>query len=183
MEYQQRLATIKKVMTTRPYSFYFAIIFLTYLAINVLVNKVYVTAMTLFSFRLSVVIPLVTFTLLVPALVALSINLIILRLRELRRMSRTSGLTAAGSFGGILAGACPGCFVGLFPAFVGLFGVTATLGSLPLLGFEIQIASATLLIAGILLLTRKTECRVEFSGKAPNQDGERQTERLSDKRV
>lgn len=70
------------------------------------------------------------------------------------------GFTFVGVFGGVLGGACPGCFVGLFPAVLGLFGVTATLSILPLYGLEIQAASVGLLVFAVILLTRDTVCKI-----------------------
>ena len=72
---------------------------------------------------------------------------------------------ALGIFAGVLGGACPGCFVGLFPAVLGLFGVTASLSVLPFYGLEIQAASIVLLIVAIFFLTKETVCKVDFTEK------------------
>ena len=99
------------------------------------------------------------FTLLVAFLVAVNINLVIFKFRELGSIGiKAGGIGSAGVFGGILGGACPGCFVGLFPAFLGLFGISASLSVLPLLGLEIQIVSVILLVASMILLTRDNTC-------------------------
>ena len=70
-----------------------------------------------------------------------------------------------GVTGGILGGACPGCFVGLFPAFLGLFGMTATLSILPFNGLEIQVASTALLLFSSYFLTKPLTCKVDFLKK------------------
>ena len=153
---------LRTVTATRPYTYWLASIIVTYLALDVVINKLHVTAETFFTSRASFVIPFLLFTLIVAVLVGISINLVILKFRELRTMSRASGITAAGIFGGLLAGACPGCIVGLFPAFVGLFGISAGLGILPLFGLELQLISVALLLVAIFFLTRETTCKVDL---------------------
>ena len=159
-----RSERIKKAVFESPYVFYFIIIIFLYLGVNIWVNKIYVTAPTLFTtYRLSFAIPYLLFNLFIALLVALNINLAIIKIREYKEINKASGFTAIGIFGGILSGACPGCFVGLFPAFVGLFGVSATLGNLPFYGLEIQALSIVLLIIGAVLLSRETVCKIDYS--------------------
>ena len=101
------------------------------------------------------------FTFLIALLVGLVINLVIIKFKELKHVNKVSGLAAVGLFGGLLGGACPSCFVGLFPAFLGLFGVTASLSSLPLFGLEIQIGSILLLLISVYFLTKNSVCEVK----------------------
>jgi|TARA_Y100000310_G_scaffold325669_1_gene389465 hypothetical protein len=158
----RRLDKIKKVIVTKPYVYYFIFIFLLYIFFNVIVNKVYVTK-DILIYNLSFGIPYVFFNLLIASLVAVNINLMVLKFKELKRINNgEKGLTSFGVFMGVLGGACPGCFVGLFPAFLGLFGVTASLSVLPLYGIEIQIVSALLLIGSAYLLTNDAVCKVRF---------------------
>ncbi len=82
-------------------------------------------------------------------------------MKKTRNVSTAGGVAAAGIFTGILGGACPGCFVGLFPAVIGLFGVSASLGVLPLYGLELQIVSALFLAGAIALLTRDATCKIK----------------------
>lgn len=158
---KERKERIKKAILKRPYIFYFILIFLAYIALNLIINKLYVNTLVFTTFALWFRIPFLIFNfLLVPFLAALTINLSVLRFKEASSLGLGSGATGLGAFGGILGGACPGCFVGLFPAFLGVFGVTATLSIFPFYGLEIQLASVVLLLIAIMLLTRDIVCEV-----------------------
>lgn len=119
----------------------------------------YITLPTLLNNNLKIIIPYIIFTIAVAALTALTLNLAIIKVKQLRRIQKSSGLVALGSFFGLLGGACQSCFVGLFPAVVGLFGVTASLSKLPFFGVEILAASAGLLLLSVWLMTRENVCR------------------------
>ena len=125
------------------------------------INQLGITIPTLFNNNLKIIIPFVVFTFLIALLVGLVINLVIIKFKELKHVNKVSGLAAVGLFGGLLGGACPSCFVGLFPAFLGLFGVTASLSSLPLFGLEIQIGSILLLLISVYFLTKNSVCEVK----------------------
>ena len=160
---KRRIERIKRAITEKPYVFYFIGIFLVYIALNLGVNQVYVNLPILTSYATWFFVPFVILNfLLVPFLVALTVNLSIIKFKEMRSVSSksSSGFGFVGVFGGILGGACPGCFVGLFPAVLGLFGITATLAILPLYGLEIQLASVGLLGFSIVLLTRDNVCKI-----------------------
>ena len=159
-KFEERLGRIKEVTLTRPYVYSFILIFLVYLIINIIVNKVYITAPTLLTNNLKIVIPYLVFTILVALLVALNINLTVKKFKDLRKVKKESGLAFIGIFGGVLGGACPSCFVGLFPAFLGLFGITATLSSLPFFGIEILVGSIIFLIIAVILLTKDNVCKI-----------------------
>jgi hypothetical protein len=155
-----RFSKIKKVIVTKPYVYYFIFIFLLFIFLNVVINKVYLTSGVLFD-NLLYGVPFVVFNLLIASLVAININLMILRFRDLKSVNGSEkGLTGFGVFMGVLGGACPGCFVGLFPAFLGLFGVSASLSILPLYGIEIQMVSALLLVGSAYLLTDDPTCKI-----------------------
>ena len=159
----RRFQRIKRAILEKPYIFYFIGIFLIYIAINLIVNQLYVNLSVFTSLVLWFRIPLILFGfLLIPVLVALTINLSIIKFREMRQVKGKSsgGFTFLGMFGGVLGGACPGCFVGLFPAFLGLFGITASLSILPFYGLEIQAASIGFLVVAVILLTRDTVCKI-----------------------
>ena len=157
---KERIKRIKKAITKKPYVFYFIGIFLLYIAINLIVNKLYVNLNVFTSLVLWFRIPFLLFNfLIIPFLVALTINLSILRFKEAGFGKHTSA-SGLGVFAGVLGGACPGCFVGLFPALLGLFGISASLSVLPLFGLEIQIFSAGFLIIAIHLLTKKIVCEI-----------------------
>lgn len=160
---KRRIERIKRAVLEKPYVFYFIGIFLAYIALNLWVNQVYVNLPLLTSYATWFLIPFVALNfLLVPFLVALTVNLSVIKFKEMRSVSgkSSSGFGFVGVFGGILGGACPGCFVGLFPAVLGLFGITASLSVLPLFGLEIQLASVGLLGFSIVLLTRDNVCKI-----------------------
>lgn len=161
MEFKTRFWKVKEATLKKPYIFSFIIIFIAYLVLNILVNQSYVTAPTLLNNNLNLIIPFIFFSVLVALLVAVNINLVSIKFKELKKINKTTEITAIGAFGGILGGACPSCFVGLFPAFAGLFGIAASLNDLPLYGLEIQIFSAILLVISIILLTRENTCKME----------------------
>lgn len=93
-------------------------------------------------------------------------NLSIRKFRDFKTIQgKGGGLTFLGIFGGLLGGACPGCLIGLFPAVLGIFGVTASLGALPLFGFEIQLISVVFLTIAIFYLTKETTCKINFDKK------------------
>ena len=162
---KRRIERIKRAITEKPYVFYLIGIFLVYIALNLVINKLYVNIDIFTSFALWFIIPFLLFNfLIIPALVALTINLSIIKFKEMRPVGSkgSGGFGFIGLFGGILGGACPGCFVGLFPAVLGLFGITASLSVLPLFGLEIQFLSAAFLITAIILLTRDTVCKIDI---------------------
>ena len=162
-----RLTKIKRALSG-PYFFSFIFIIVGYIIINGIVNKTAANGFAvLTTYRTSFLVPYIALQILVATLVALTLNLVIIKwkeLKELREMRKTtvktSTLGAVGLFTGLLGGACPGCFVGLFPAVAGLFGITASLGVLPLYGLELQILSAILLAGAVFLLTRNAACKI-----------------------
>ena len=156
-----RIEKIKQVIFTRPYIYSFIITFILYLIINFLVNDLSKTFPVLFNFNLNIVIPLLILNLLIAALIGINVNLIWLKFKEYRKINKEQGLTFFGSFIGLLGGACPGCFAGLFPAFLGLFGVTASLSILPFYGLELQVISAVILIISIIFLTNEYICKIQ----------------------
>lgn len=162
---KERIKRIKKAITKKPYVFYFIGIFLLYIAINLIVNKLYVNLNVFTSLVLWFRIPFILFGFfIIPFLVALTITLSILRFKE-AGFGKHTGASGLGIFAGVFGGACPGCFVGLFPAFLGLFGITASLSVLPLFGLEIQFLSAVFLIIAIHLLTKKVVCEIPLKNK------------------
>jgi len=141
------------------YILLFFLFFFVYLGLNIWVNEIYVTLPTLLSNNLKIIIPYIFFTIIVAGLTALSLNLVIIKVREIKQLKKASGFASLGMFSGLLGGACPSCFVGLFPAFIGLFGITANLSRLPLFGVEILIFSAALLLLSVWFMTKENVCR------------------------
>src|SRR3989344_5045370 len=160
-EFKKRLGRIKEVIITRPYIYSIFLVFFGYLTLNVIVNQVYITAPTLLTNNLKIIIPYLIFTIFIAFLVALNVNLTIKKFKDLKQINKESGLTFIGIFGGVLGGACPSCFVGLFPAFLGVFGITASLSTLPFFGIEILVGSIIFLIIAVILLTKDNVCKIK----------------------
>lgn len=150
----EQIERIKESIKQRPYLF--VIILLGYLVLNMLVNKTYLTFPGMIN-TIRFGFPFVLFAILIPLLLAINVNLIFYKVDEFRMINK--GTIAMGIFVGLLGGACPGCFIGLFPAVLGIFGVSASLSILPLYGFELQAGSAVLLTTSIYFLSRKKVCR------------------------
>lgn len=163
MEWENRKKKIKKALLEKPYVFIFLIVFIGYLGLNAWINDFEVTSGVLFTnYYTGFIVPFLILMVLVGGLTALTVNLVLVKYVELKMLAGVSGFAGVGVFVGLLGGACPGCFAGLFPAFVGLFGVSATLGNLPLYGLEIQILSIGLLMISVFFLTSETKCKVKY---------------------
>jgi len=167
IEMSQRIRKIKQAILERPYIFYFVIIFLLYIFINIIINQTYITFETFFStYRPSFYIPYILLNLTVAFLVALNINLIIIKFKEISSMSGAEGFSVLGVIGGLIGGACPGCIAGLLPSVLGILGVAGfSLYNLPFHGLEIQVLSIVLLIIGALLLSRDLTCKIPKNKK------------------
>lgn len=152
---------IKDAILSKPYSFYFIFLFFLYLFFNIWINKLYITYRVLID-NFYYGFFLIFFMIFVAFLTALNINLIIIKFKEYKKFNYESGwFTSIAVFLGFMGGACPGCIVGLFPAFVGIFfGSTSSLNILPLKGIELQILSVILLILSANLLSKNNVCNV-----------------------
>lgn len=150
-------------MTIRkPYIFSFLIIILAYLTITIIINKFYVIAPYLKTYNLKIVIPHLVLNLIVAILLAININLIYSKFKEAKKVEKRSGLTFLGAFSGMLGGLCPGCIAGLFPLFASLFGITASLASLPFQGLELQALAIILLIIPLIFLIKDDKtCKIK----------------------
>jgi len=172
MKIKERFDKVKKAVFGKPYRYYFIVVFLLFFAFNIWVNQTYLTGpeVLFHSYRVSFLIPFLLFNFLIVLLVPLVVNLSIMKFKDLKEVSTATGGSVGilGIFSGLLGGACPGCFVGLFPAFLGLFGITASLSVLPFYGLEIQVLSIVLLMISVWLLTRETTCKVDYSNKLNN---------------
>ncbi|MBI2045774.1 hypothetical protein HYT23_06960 [Candidatus Pacearchaeota archaeon] len=164
METKRRFERIKNIFVKRSYLLIFIISFISYVLFNIYINKLYITYTTLFL-NLKFGTAFVGVSLVVSLLIATNVSLVIMRFREMKMLGilgKQGGVTGIGVFGGLLGGACPGCFAGVFPAFLGLFGATVTLNILPLYGLEIQLLSAVILLISTFYLTKDITCRVKI---------------------
>lgn len=152
---------IKEAIFRKPYSFYFIFLFFLYLLFNIWINKLYITYRVLID-NFYYGIFLIFFMILVAFLTALNINLIIIKFKEYKKFNYESGwFTSIAVFLGFMGGACPGCIVGLFPAFAGIFfGSGISLNILPFKGIELQILSVLLLVLSANLLSKSNTCNI-----------------------
>ena len=138
----------------------FWFVFLGYLLLAVFVSGFYNTlplilryASTVSWFKLSVSFLL---TLAIAFLISLNAVLVVARWREKRACQRETAVGSIGTIAGLAVGVCPLCVTGLFPLFLGLFGVTFSFASLPFQGLEIQVFIVVLLSVNVYFLRRRS---------------------------
>jgi len=138
-----------KQIFKRPYVYWFFIIFIFYLILNVLISGFYNTipliivyAKTVDWLKLGISLIL---TLVIGFLVALNVVLIYVKYKE-RKKCKGVGTASAGTVGGLIAGVCPLCVTGIFPLVLGLAGISFSFASLPFQGIEIQILVVLILL-------------------------------------
>jgi hypothetical protein len=112
---------------------------------------------------LSYTVPYVALTLLLSILFGAVMASFVIKLREIKL--HTAGLGATGVIFGALAAGCPGCFFGLFPVVLSLFGITATLAILPFNGLELQALAVLALLVSLYTLSVETEVVCEIKPK------------------
>lgn len=157
-----KLEKIKLSIIQKPYSKLLFLWFLIFFSLNIYLNEIYVTGYSLLHSSLYITIPFISFLLINTTLTAISINLIIIKYREIKSLSsKNSILSTIGVFFAFLSGGCPGCVAGIFPTLVGIFGSTITLNSLPLYGFELQLIATILLLIGIYYLSKDLTCEIK----------------------
>jgi hypothetical protein len=159
---KERIRKIKKAIFSWPHNLIFILIVLAYLALTVYSNELYITFINILGYRKSFLIPFLISQLFIALLVPLTINLSILKIKEVQKInSIITGTSSSflGTFFGVLGGACPGCFAGLLPTILGIFGISFSLIDLPLQGLEIQLVSIALLMFSTYLLTNPYNCR------------------------
>ena len=156
-----RRERVKAALTTTPYTYVAIISFIAYLGINFLINDWHIFLPGVFAIHWYVAYPYTIFGLIIAIMIALSISLGVMRVKEVQKMSGASGLSLLGAVLGILTGACPGCLVGLLPAIAGIFGGTLILSDLPLFGIEIQLATIAILAFAIYKLSADNTCKIK----------------------
>lgn len=108
-------------------------------------------------------VPFSIFTILLSIAFGVAATLFVVKVREIRLKSAGFGLTGI-LLGGLAAG-CPGCYFGLFPIFLSLFGISATLAILPFNGLELQILGTVALGFSILTLAKESDVACEVPKK------------------
>ena len=157
----ERIVRIGEAIFKWPYFVVFILVAVLFFSLNIYLNQSYEIMLNLLGFKNWFTTGFIFFSILVSFLVALNINLAIIRIISFGNFGvKAGGVGLVGMFGGILGGGCPVCFAGLFPAFVGLFGITASLSIFPLQGLEIQMISSILLVISITMLAKDPVCKV-----------------------
>jgi len=100
---------------------------------------------------------------LVALLLGINMSVLVYKFKEYATDKKSSMFSGIGIFAAALANGCPGCFAGLFPMVLSIFGISATLSILPFNGLELQALSAGLLGVSIFFLTGKTKnvCQIK----------------------
>ena len=154
----ERFSTIKSVLKQKKYFLIFLITTLIYLGIYYLIINYFLTSFSLFftTYVKSYAYPAFILNIIVAILMGVNISLLIYRMKEFATDKKSSMMSGVGIFAAALANGCPGCFAGLFPVILSIFGISATLSVLPFNGLELQGLSAVLLGASIFFLAGKT---------------------------
>ena len=155
----ERFSTIKSVLKQKKYFLIFLITTLIYLGIYYLIINYFLTSFSLFftTYVKSYAYPAFILNIIVAVLMGVNISLLIYRMKEFATDKKSSMMSGVGIFAAALANGCPGCFAGLFPVILSIFGISATLSILPFNGLELQGLSAVLLGASIFFLAGKTQ--------------------------
>jgi len=160
-----RLNVIRTVLSSKAYLLLFVVLLVLYFAMNLWINQFYDVLPLFLTYRLSFVIPYFVLTILIGIGVALNLTIIAYKLKQVLGVQKEVGMTAFGAVGGLLGGACPGCFVGLLPTVAGVFGITVTLSSLPFLGFEIQVPTLVVILITLYFVAKPLTCAPDIKIK------------------
>lgn len=160
----ERFSTIKSVLKQKKYFRIFLITALIYLGIYYLIINYFLTSFSLFftTYVKSYAYPAFILNIIVAILMGVNISLLIYRMKEFATDKKSSMMSGVGIFAAALANGCPGCFAGLFPVILSIFGISATLSILPFNGLELQVLGAVLLGTSIFFLSGKTKLVCEI---------------------
>lgn len=147
-----------KSLFKKPYVYFVILIFLIYIALNVILSGFYNTIPLILKYAATVnwlkLVISILLTLAIGIFVSLNLVLVFIKYNERRKCRKESLLTGAGLVGGIATGVCPLCVAGIFPLLLSLFGISFSFASLPFQGVEIQLLVLILLIVGFVNLKK-----------------------------
>ncbi len=112
------------------------------------------------NYKMTYVLTAIPLTVITAVLFGITTALTAKKVADLREMKK-SGFAGAGLFLSLLASGCPSCALGVFPAVASLFGISATLASLPFGGRELQVLSILLFLASIYFLSADSTCEIK----------------------
>jgi hypothetical protein len=162
---KERIGIIKSVLKQRKYFLIFLISAIGYSAAYYFIISYFLDGFSnLFtSYVKSYAYSALGLNILVALLLGVNISMIIYRFKSYATGKKSSMMSGVGIFAAALANGCPGCFAGLFPLILSIFGVSATLSVLPFNGLELQTLSAGLLGVSIFFLAgnNKMTCDIK----------------------
>lgn len=159
LDFRSRYLTVRTILSHTTYKLIFLIILIMYFAFNFWINQFYTLIQNILHYNLAFVIPFFSLAVFIGIGIALSLTIVIYKFTQIMSFQKEAGMTAVGGFLGLLGGACPGCFVGLLPSLAAVFGLTVTLGTLPFLGFELQVPTFFIVGATLYWVSNPLTCK------------------------
>ena len=168
---------IQKVFK-KPYRYFFVLIFVTYVILNVILSQFYITLQYipkyLETLKWEELVISGILSLIIGILIALNTMLIYLKWKERRDMKKQTALASLSTLGGFATGICTACVAGVFPLIFGLFGISFSFLSLPLKGMEIQLVVIGILMINLYMIKKeKKECETNFESITGEENGQR----------
>ncbi len=161
----QQKNKIKKALTWKNLLQFFAFIIIFSL-INYYFNEIWEIGFWVFTYAWWISVPYIIFIILNTILIALSINLIIFKVSEIKSINPKAWVfSILWTTFALLTWACPGCIAWIFPAFMWIFGSNISLYSLPLHWVELQILSFLFLLIWIYYLSFDMTCKIKPKNK------------------
>lgn len=149
---------IKQVFK-KPYLYYFILIFIIYLTLNIIISQFYITILYIPKYLATLnwleLILSGIFSLIIGILISINAILVYIKYKERKKVKKQTLLASLGTIGGFSTGICSACVAGLFPLIFGLFGISFSFLSLPFKGMEIQLLVILLLIMNLYLLNKE----------------------------
>jgi len=143
----------------KPYIYWILLIFIIYLALNIIFSGFYNTikliivyANTVDWLKLGISIIL---TLVIGTLVAVNAVTAFIKYKERKKCKEGVAAASVGTVGGLIVGVCPLCVTGLFPLIFSFLGIGFSFASLPLGGIEIQAVVVIILFVSLWMLNKK----------------------------
>ena len=131
--------------------------------INIYFNDLLVVWLWFLEYENYIKIPYIIFGILDTILIALSINLLIDKLKEIKSLNPSAWLfSMIGTFIALLTWACPWCIAWIFPTFMWIFGSNISMYSLPFHWTELQVLSFIFLIIWIFYLSLDMTCKIKI---------------------
>ena len=138
--------------------YYFILVFLIYLILNVIFSQFYITIQYIPKYLETIkwqeLIISALLSLIIGFLVSLNSILVYLRYKERKNIKKQTFFASLGTIGGFATGVCSACVAGLFPLIFGLFGISFSFLSLPLKGIEIQLLVILILLINLYFLKK-----------------------------